>query len=57
MANYNESCRGCVYYKYKVEILKCTKNRKAGYQCPCSICIVKTMCRKDCDEFSVFCES
>ena len=52
MSNNNEICIGCPINNDDIGILSCglitTKDNK---QCPCTICLVKTMCNAACEEF------
>ena len=50
----NEICRGCLTYSMEVYeqigYPRCWRiPSKDGEVCPCSMCIVKTMCREKCE--------
>ncbi len=44
------SCKGCI------TIDRCAHAEKYKYVCPCTMCIVKVMCGKACNEYLVFTE-
>ena len=47
-------CEGCWTYNI-VKKPRCKHiPMKDNKQCPCSICLVKTMCNKVCEEFAIY---
>lgn len=47
----NEICKGC---KSIIQFHSCiVPPIKNGKICPCSICLVKTMCNEPCEEFKI----
>lgn len=50
----SDLCRGCAMAEY-CYIEPTIKNKKGvlKYQCPCSICLVKTICEESCQDFNL----
>ncbi len=42
----NKYCEGCVDYTKEIAALECIEHNKSG-SCPCTECVVKTMCSGD----------
>jgi hypothetical protein len=52
-----ESCEGCLikcthYAAYTAELI----SKAVIIKCPCSICLIKMVCNKGCDEFNAYIE-
>lgn len=58
--DFYKQCKGCRSYSQMVEKPSCSIRRipyiPEGLVCPCSICLVKGMCNKPCEEFIKFVE-
>ena len=47
-----EGCKGCIKF---IPLFHCAMiQEKQDAECPCSICIIKTMCSQLCVEFQTF---
>ncbi len=46
-------CKGC-YLKQKESLYKCIINNEENKNCPCSICLLKGICKTPCDSFINF---
>jgi len=46
------NCEGCIDYDTEEELyaLPCKYSNKKG-KCPCTLCIVKPMCKEYCDDY------
>jgi len=54
----NHECKGCLSYNEPMEILNCSLQNVSipkGVSCPCSICLIKGICRCECEDFVIFC--
>jgi len=54
---YFKICEGCISYKLIGEHKRCMCNLLPAYnkkQCPCSSCLVKTMCEAVCKKFEIY---
>ncbi len=51
--NQSELCKGCKSYWniYKNELNCSVDPIKDNKQCPCTVCLIKGMCRESCEEF------
>ncbi len=49
-------CKGCAsYINERGDRLHCnTVHKKNGHACPCSTCLVKSMCEQQCDDFKIY---
>jgi hypothetical protein len=54
MTGNNERCKGCLALTWARSVIRCSISIKDGKVCPCSICLVKSMCRDICEEFINF---
>jgi len=54
--SYNKECKGCAEFKNETEEYICYFARANQYQniCPCSLCLVKTMCNTACEAYKTF---
>ena len=53
--NDRKICKGCLDLTCtKSIIIRCSISIKDDKNCPCSICLVKSMCRDICEEFVNF---
>ena len=57
--NDKKICEGCSHYIYNADMANATVicntfPIKDNKKCPCSICIVKSMCTTMCDEFKSY---
>lgn len=51
MSFYDEHCRGCAAHTYE----RCSLKPEYGVlKCPCTICLIKGMCRVDCDAIQTY---
>jgi len=46
-----EICRGCKHYTFQEYIVCRIPSMKNGVQCPCSLCLIKSMCTDTCNAF------
>jgi len=54
VATYKKHCRGCPSFKGRDCSFQ-TRNSKG--KCPCSLCVVKSMCRSYCDKWHSWADS
>ena len=50
---YNKECHGCYVH---LEFEQCTVEplNHHGKECPCLTCLVKSMCQKSCDKWTLY---
>lgn len=52
----NENCITCATYKYKNQYCGHVRVNKYVDLCPCSLCLIKSMCAASCDMYLDFSE-
>ena len=53
--NQYEECKGCLLNEGHVYKRQCMFQKSNEHQnCPCNICLVKSMCKSPCEEYSEY---